>query len=729
MLTGTVERVVFHNEESGYSIVLVRVSGERQTVPVLGVTVQPQPGEMIRAEGSWTEDRTWGRQFKAERIELVAPSSPTALKDYLAAGALKGVGRSLAKRMFSKFGDRLAEIIECQPERLAEVGGIGPRMAKRIGLAWKDQAAARNTLIFLQGHGINAATARRIFDRYGAAATDKIVADPYLLAREIRGIGFATADRLAQSLGIEKDAPTRLIAGLEHILTEAETDGQVAVSRGHLVQRTAVVLDCPGDGLEEALNEAVSKGYLVYRQTESRELVLLKSLDQAEVEIVQNLTRLRSRRVSWEIDGLVEAVDAFEAKLGHVLAPEQRNAVLGSLANKLNIITGGPGTGKTTIVRVVVDVLSNRTDAVVLLAAPTGRAARRLAASCGRQAWTLHRLLEADPGRGFGRHREQPLECDVLVIDEMSMVDTLLFAATLEALPVDASLLLVGDADQLPSIGPGQILADLIAASGINLCPLNQVFRQGSESSIVANAHRIRQGQQPIYARAEEEPGDLYGIRADSPQDIQHLLLELVTNRMPLRFELDPIHDIQVITPTNKGSAGTRDLNELLQGAINPNPIAFVERGGTRYGIGDKVMQLENDYQREVSNGDIGIIVKIDEPESLLEVEIDNRRVAYGFSDLGQLTLAYAITVHKSQGSEYPAVIVVVAKQHGRMLQRRLIYTAVTRARRLVVLLGQQDAIKQAIETAGAGRTTLLPWRLKQEALTNDGRDEPRTTF
>ncbi len=723
-VSGTVDRVIFHNEDNGYSVILARIANQRDAVPIVGVSTEPHPGEMIKANGGWTEDRTWGRQFKAESIELVPPSSRDALKDYLASGAVKGIGRSLAKKLIGHFGDRLPEVIERRPERLREIEGIGPRLAERIAEAWKDQASARDTLIFLQKHGINPGTARRIFEQYGGAASDRILADPYILARSVRGVGFATADRLALNLGMDDDAEARLIAGLEHMLNEASSNGHIALDRVRLLERTRDLLGSTLEQLDQALQSALRARLLMLHETDHGSFVFLKALDEAEGNIIEDLDRLAAGKPVARVEGAEKTLSDIETRMKLTLSEEQRKAVLTALEQKLAIITGGPGTGKTTIIRAITETLATVPKINVTLAAPTGRAARRLAASTNSEAWTLHRLLEADPARGFGRNRENPLECDFLVIDEMSMVDVQLFAATLEALPGSAGLLVVGDADQLPSVGPGQVLADLIATGAMPVCSLSQVFRQDSESGIVSNAYRIRQGQSPVYTRSQDQLGDLYGIRAESHEEVHQTLIDLVKDRIPDRFELDPLFDIQIITPTNKGPTGTRELNTLIQSAINPTPTQHIERGGIRYGLGDKVMQLENDYQREVSNGDIGRIIRIDHDAEQLDVEIDNRPVVYGFNELGQLSLAYAITVHKSQGSEYPAVVIVITRHHGRMLQRRLLYTAVTRAQRLVVLLGQQDAISRAIETTDAGRVTLLPWRFAQsraqETLSHD---------
>ncbi|MCS6778906.1 MAG: ATP-dependent RecD-like DNA helicase [Geminicoccaceae bacterium] len=706
-----IDRVVFQRPETGYCVLrLAEPGGERFVL--LATVPEPREGELVRARGVWRDDPSWGRQFVASSLEILPPSSPEALADYLASGIVPGLGPKTAARLVERFGTDLPDILERSPERLREVRGLKRGLADRLVEAWRAHRAGRDLLLFLHAHGVGLARARTVLEAWGPRALDRITADPYALAREIQGVGFRTADALARRLGLAQDAPARLVGALEETLRRAAEEGHTALDRSSLLAGAGALLDGPVPGLEAALDRALADGNLHESTLDGERWVQLPELARAEEGIVRELARLLAVPIGWRLADPAAAVEAALGALGLDPSPEQRTALEAALSHKLLVVTGGPGTGKTTLVRAILAGLEGPRIRVAL-AAPTGRAAKRLAESTGREAKTLHRLLEAEPARGFRRGRGRPLEYDLLIVDEVSMVDTLLMRATLEALPDGAALVLVGDADQLPSVGPGQVLADLLACPAIPAVRLHQVFRQAAESGIVRNAHRILRGELPELARGEDPGGDFFGMRVRDPEEAADRIVALVAERIPERFGHDPWSDIQVLSPVNRGPLGVRALNRRLQERLNPSPADAIERSGQRLGVGDKVMQLANDYERDVYNGDLGRIGAIDRRTRTVEVVFDGRALTYGFDELDALAPAFAATVHKAQGSEYPAVVLALARAHGRMLNRRLLYTAITRARRLVVLVAEPAALARAVrEGGGPARKTLLGHRL-----------------
>jgi exodeoxyribonuclease V alpha subunit len=712
VLSGIIDHVVFQQPTTGFAVLRVKVQGRAEPLTVIGSAPDSRPGLVIRAEGDWHDDPSWGRQFQATTITLLPPASDDGIKAYLASGAIKGVGEALADRLVEHFGRKLRQVIEVTPERLAEVPGIGAKTARRIAEVWNGESQSRDILLFLESQGIRPARARRILDAYGENAIQRLLADPYLLARDIRGIGFATADLLAERLQITGDAPIRCRAGLFEVLRQATEHGHSALPAERALDEAAGLLSLSRETVANELEETLAERRLVARDGGGERYLLLPELDRAEARITRDLARLAAAPLPWDPTLIGDWQVRVKTRLGLDLSASQAEALGGMLKSKLAVLTGGPGTGKTSLVRAVLASLEPL-ELKVALAAPTGRAARRLLESTGHEASTIHRLLEADAQRGFGRNRERPLEIDLLILDEASMIDLLLMEGVVEALPETAALLLVGDKDQLPPVGPGQVLGDLIASGRMPVMALTEIFRQAAMSGIVQGAHQVIGGRMPSFRQSDA--ADCFGIRVRDATDAVAKLVTLVRTRIPERFDLDAVTDIQVLTPINRGPIGTQGLNQALQEVLNPEPLVSFERAGIRFGVGDKVMQTENDHAREVYNGDLGIIQSIDTAAKLLEVRFEDRGVVYGFDQAEQLVLAYAVTVHKSQGSEYPAVVLLLMREHGRMLRRQLLYTAMTRARRLLVVLAGGQALERAVATPEPARLSLLGHRLAHD--------------
>ena len=716
-VTGLIERVTFHSEESGFAVLRVQVRGRREPVTVVGTVPQVAAGEWLDARGRWVVDPQHGQQLRAETMRTSAPTSAEGIARYLASGAVRGIGPALAERLVEAFGGDVFRVIEADPARLLEVDGIGPVRRGRIEEAWREQRAVREIMVFLHSHGVSTSRAFRIFKTYGEAAIETVQHDPYRLARDIRGIGFLTADRIAERLGVDRHSELRARAGVEHVLLELTDDGHCAFPRDALVERAAGMLEIPAPIVAAALDHELAAGRLVSRTAPAGgPLVYLAALDAAERTVAGTLAALaRGPHPLPPVDA-AKAAGWVERRLGLVLAAEQRRAVEQATRAKVLVITGGPGVGKTTIVRAIVEVFAAKGLRVVLCA-PTGRAAKRLSEASGRPASTIHRLLEVDPASGRFKHdADRPVAGDLVVVDESSMIDLPLAAALVRALPRHAALVLVGDVDQLPPVGPGTVLADVIASGTVPTVRLVEVFRQAAASRIVTNAHRINRGDAPVFpaGKGEVTPGDdFFFVAAEEPARAVELLVKLVRTSIPSRFGLDPVRDIQVLTPMQRGELGARNLNLALQAALNPTGPA-VERFGLTYRRGDRVMQIANDYEKDVFNGDIGRVVRLDEHDRELVVDYDDREVAYAFDELDELLPAWAVTVHKEQGSEYPAVVVPVHTQHYVLLQRNLLYTAITRGKRLVVLVGTRRALAIAVRRVQAReRVTTLAERLR----------------
>jgi exodeoxyribonuclease V alpha subunit len=702
-LAGLVERVTYHNPENGFCVLRAKARGHRDTVTVVGHSATIAAGEWITASGEWVNDRAHGQQFKARFLRTSAPTSADGIEKYLSSGMIRGVGPVYAKKLVRAFGEKVFDIIETSPDRLREIEGIGPVRAASILAAWAEQKIVREIMVFLHSHGVGTARAVRIFKTYGSDAIQVMTENPYRLARDIRGIGFKTADAIAMKLGTKKTAMIRVRAGISYALAEAMDQGHCGLPTDELVPLAEKLLEVPQELVRTALSLELDEGIVIDERVGETPCVFLAGLYRAERTIAERLTRLANGSLPWPWIDPDKALPWVEKKIGLALAETQVAAIRLALMSKVLVMTGGPGVGKTTIVRAILRILASKgTD--LLLCAPTGRAAKRMTEATGFESKTIHRLLEVDPkSGGFKRGEDHPLECDLLVVDEASMVDVMLMQALIKALPDRAALLIVGDVDQLPSIGPGQVLADVIASGAVPVVRLTEVFRQAAQSRIITSAHRINQGSMPDLSRPENE-SDFYFVPAESSEAAVARTIELVRIRIPKRFGLDPIRDIQVLCPMNRSGVGARSLNIELQAALNPAGDRKVERFGWTFAPGDKVMQIENDYDKEVYNGDIGYIDDVDANAGEIVASFDGRSVAYGFGELDMLVPAYATTIHKSQGSEYPAVIIPVLTHHYPMLQRNLLYTGVTRGKRLVVLVGQKKAVAIAVRNVSGRR-------------------------
>lgn len=709
IVEGEVAHVTYENDGTGFRVLKVDVPGRGQQT-IVGVFPKAPPGTHVRATGSYVTDSRHGEQFKATTLLTLAPSTLEGIRRYLGSGLVPGIGKAYATRIVEVFKDETLTVLDNHPERLREVPGLGARRVQSVVKAWAEHRDIGAIMVFLQSHGASPALATRIFKRFGNKAIKIVSESPYRLALDVWGVGFKTADTIARSVGVGADSPERGQAGVLQSLHDAAGSGHVYAPRADLVARTTALLECGEVRVEEAIDALLQKGRVYCDKLDDGiEAVYTPELRDAELRVAERLGLLL--RESEPLDKVEHAVAEFEKLSGLELADEQRQAIVRAATHKVLVITGGPGVGKTTIVRALL-ALFDASRLSVQLAAPTGRAAKRMAEATGREASTIHRLLEFDPqGNAFRKNHYEPLESDAVIIDESSMVAIELADALLQAIPNHARVVFVGDVDQLPSVGPGSVLRDIISSECVPTVRLNHIFRQAEGSSIVVNAHRIHNGEAPVGATTKGE--QFYVIDRRSPEQTAELIRELVSTRVPRGFGLDPVRDLLVLTPMQRGNAGAIALNHMLQEALNPSGPS-VQRGNRTLRRGDKVMQLRNNYDKEVFNGDIGFIDEVDREERQITVKFDGRPVSYTESELDDLTLAYATSIHKSQGSEYPAVIVPILTQHFVMLSRNLIYTAVTRGKQLVILIADPRALSIALgETRKEERCTYLAQRIR----------------
>jgi exodeoxyribonuclease V alpha subunit len=713
-LTGLIERVTYHNPENGFAVLKVVVKGRQDLVTVVGSTTSVSVGEHLEAIGKWVVDREHGQQFKADELKTTHPASAEGIEKYLASGAIRSIGPKLAAKIVSVHKERTLEIFENTPDFLLYIKGIGKERVKRIRQSWQEQKEVRKIMLFLAEHGISSGRAVRIYRTYGQESIAKIKENPYQLADDIRGIGFKTADELAAKLGIDRNSPYRARAAVQYTLQELASQGHVGYPEPGVVEHTTKLVEIDQLIVEEAVKAAVQEKAVVRESIEGEPWLYLTALHRAEVGLAQSAHRIASASPHpMPVIDVEKAIAWVEGKLEIKLALAQQEAIRQATQNKMLVVTGGPGVGKTTLVRSVLEIFTAK-GLKCVLAAPTGRAAKRMAEMTERTAKTIHRLLEFDPATGeFKRNQNNPLKGDLFVLDEVSMVDVVLGHQFFRAVPSNACVILVGDVDQLPSVGPGSVLADLISSGVVPVVRLTEIFRQAAESEIVTAAYAINQGRMPELK--SRDGSDFYFIEAQEPEAIQDLIVRLVKERIPARFGVDPKTDIQVLSPMNRSLLGARNLNQVLQTALNPGDGGpEVQRFGWTFRIGDRVIQTENDYNRDVFNGDLGIIEKINRIEQDMVVNFEGRQVEYDFGDLDELALAYVLSIHKSQGSEFPCVVIPVHTQHYMMLQRNLLYTAVTRGKKLVVLVGTKKALGMAVRRQDTSqRYTALRGRLR----------------
>jgi exodeoxyribonuclease V alpha subunit len=706
-LEGTLERITFQNEENGYTVAKVVPRGKSYEITVVGPLSGAQVGEAVRLRGLWTTHPQYGRQFEVHTYSVKLPATEEGIRKYLGSGMIKGIGPVMADRIVDTFGLETLAVIEDEVNRLREVDGIGFIRERRIADAWEEQKQIKALMLFLQAHDVSTGLAVKIYKAYGDAALGVVRTDPYQLEKDIYGIGFKTADKIAQKLGLDPDAPTRLQAGIRYTLSRFSDDGHCYAPRRALIDEAARLLEVPADACEAQLKVLVTEEDVIVESLEESErhpgktAVYLPPFYYAEVGVANKIRQLRDgerdRLASYQAIDWEMAFDWLDGRNPFQLVPSQREAVRMALTERVSVLTGGPGTGKTTITKAIIQLLQAKGHSV-LLAAPTGRAAKRLSELTGLPAKTIHRLLEFSPGEGsiFLRDRENPLDADMIIVDEASMIDILLMNHLLKAVEVGCHLLVVGDIDQLPSVGAGNVLRDLIACETIPVTRLETIFRQAEDSYIIVNAHRINQGQMPVFA---ENARDFFLFRFSEPEAAADMLIDVVARRIPRTFGYDPQTSIQVLSPMHRGAVGVTALNQRLQATLNPSDGGKVEtqHGSRVFRVGDRVMQIRNDYTRQVFNGDLGQVTGINLIDHQVTVDFDGVPVEYEFAELDELVHAYAISIHKSQGSEFPVVVIPMLTQHYVMLQRNLLYTAVTRAEELVVLVGDRRALGIAV--------------------------------
>ena len=707
-LTGRLERVTFTSDETNYTVCRVQTRQQRELVTVVGNIIHPVPGEILEMTGHWVNNPRYGMQFEVESYTTGTPASEFGIKKYLSSGLINGICPAMAHRIVARFKQRSLDIIENDINKLTAIEGIGEKRVEMIRKAWEEQKEIRNVMLFLSSYGVSSTYAAKIFKQYGNEAIQVVSENPYRLAEDIFGIGFATADKIAEQVGIEHDSPVRVEAAVLYTLTVLADEGHVCYPHDDLVRKVAELISVdPGDAAS-GVQMAKEQKKVVLEQSSG--YVFLAGYFFSEKGIASSLGRIRNAGRNIRPIRVEKAIDWVQDQLTIRLADKQKEAVKAALSEKILVITGGPGTGKTTIINAIIKIYS-RLQPNILLAAPTGRAAKKMSEATFMPAKTIHRLLRFSlKKRGFEKNEDNPLHCDLLIVDEVSMIDTYLMHHLLKAVPDSSILILVGDVNQLPSVGAGNILGDIISSGLFPVVQLDTIFRQARRSRIIVNAHRINKGYFPDISR--DENSDFFFIEKEEPEDAVNVIVELVQHRVQKKFGFDPVNDIQVLTPMHKGIAGASNLNQVLRNTLNPGKNG-VQRGISEFCEGDKVMQIRNNYDKTVFNGDIGRICRIDFDNQAVTISFGSREVEYEFSSLDEIVHAYAVSIHKSQGSEYPVVILPVLTQHYVLLQRNLIYTAVTRGRKLVIVVGSKKALAIAVNRVDSEkRYTALQERL-----------------
>jgi len=699
-LQGQIERITYTNEENGFTIAKVKVYGQRDLVCVVGNLMAPMPGEIIKMRGEWTNHPKYGEQFKIVHYKTAVPASVYGIQKYLGSGLIKGIGPVMAKRIVKKFGKETLDVIEEEIERLIEVDGIGKKRIDMVKNAWEEQKEIREVMVFLQSHGVSSGYATKIFKQYGNRSIEVVKANPYRLATDIFGIGFVTADNIAEKLGFSKDSELRAEAGILYGLHQISDEGHVYYPYDPLINKCREILQVERDVIVKALGTIALEKRIIIEDLnekiedfrENNKAVYLAKFHICETSIAIRLKALLNARKSIrKIDG-EKAIEWVQKQLSMTLAEKQVEAIRSAVNKKVMVITGGPGTGKTTIIDAILTIFS-KLKIQILLAAPTGRAAKRMSETTGHEAKTIHRMLEYSiKKRGFKKNDENPLNCDLIIIDEASMIDTILMHYLIKAIPPEATFILVGDVNQLPSVGAGNVLKDIISSNSVPVVELYEIFRQAKESLIIVNAHKINNGILPSFRPSNDKLNDFYFIEREDPEEVLKIILELTKERIPTKFGFDPVDDIQILTPMHRGTVGAGNLNIELQKLLNPVEDGVI-RGNRNFRVNDKIMQIKNNYDKEVFNGDIGRVKRIDQENQDVVISFDGRDVPYDYTDLDEIVLAYAVSVHKSQGSEYPAVVIPILTQHYILLQRNLIYTGVTRGRKLVIIVGTKKAL------------------------------------